>query len=125
MINNVDKKRLREQINSKLRNTTSLLCNSSLEPEGARLYERYKNLSVQIVRQCAKNTNTILVYGTKGTVIEPHYHLSSEIVYIIAGVVRNIITGQLYQEGETFKIEPQQLHGMEIIQDCCFVAKWR
>lgn len=69
--------------------------------------------------------SAVFVEGKDGVVIPAHYHERKEIVYMMYGKARDVISGREVEEGDVVTISAKQLHGFELMSDSGMIIKWR
>lgn len=73
-----------------------------------------------------KEVDTIFIINAqKGTKIGPHRHYEVEIIHVIRGSYKELVTGVVNAFGDTEKYDSLKPHGMEFLEDTIIIAHWK
>jgi quercetin dioxygenase-like cupin family protein len=68
-----------------------------------------------------------LVFARRGCIISPHSHAQTEKIFISKGLIRDIVSGALYDSGKkcVVFIDKNQLHGFHAVEDSLMILKFQ
>jgi hypothetical protein len=73
-----------------------------------------------------KEEDTIIIINAKqGTSVGPHRHNENEVVHVISGMYKELVTGEVNADGDTKKYKQLTPHGMQFLKDTILMVHWK
>lgn len=87
-------------------------------------WQEFQGLEIKNLDVDCNEATVATIKAKKGTILDIHYHLREEILYIISGEIREIMSDQVISRGNSISFAKKQKHGIEFLEDTTLLVQW-
>jgi len=87
-------------------------------------WQEFQGLEIKEIEVDCKDSLMATIKAKKGTVLDIHYHLRKEVVYVVSGKIRESMSNEKVLRGNTITFDKKQKHGIEFLEDTVLMVHW-
>lgn len=115
-------KEVREKIHNKSVMTSAYVDDVEVPMES--FWQEFKDLNFDYIDYDCNSKNLITVTAKSGLILDVHYHLITEVLYVVSGKIKEITSDVEVSIGETITFNKKSKHGIEFLEDTVLLVHW-